>query len=360
MPIKTRKIRKGKMKGGLRWPWSKPARVAPAPPPPPPPPRSPAPNEFYKKYTHRINFLSRGVDLVDPEIDNSYTFYYLSEEITDLVYDLQFAFIYEIWKLRFFKFEFKELFTTNLLESAERRELFLKLRDLIHNFKGKLDNEEAKGDYNRAYNKGNFFDKLERQSLLHIGTYETFDERTYTGNLYINMKRLEEIYEYCHNIEKIKFLNDYEEFSKNKTSFLHYGSKIPPSKRYLFQELMVYSTPDGEASLEARIEEASIKFNQTPLDLRRKITADEMRLREEYEGTLMNVVSNAVERAKSSEFIGAPSRDDIREISRVYDLRARVRMRAAGPGIAWEGGDLSKSVQTTTVPKVVVTGQTLW
>lgn len=360
MPIKTRKIRKGKLKGG--WPWSKKtAKVAPAPPPPPPPTRFPAPNETYKKFTHAIEVLLRGVDLVDPEIDNSYTFYYLSGEITDLVYDLQIMFIYEIWKLRFLKIEPKELFTTNLLESTERRELFLKLRHLIHKFKGKLDNEEAKGDYNRVYNKGNFFDKFERKSLLHIGVFEAFDERTYTGNLYINMKRLEEIYEYCHNIQKMTFLIGMEEFDVNITSFLHYGSKIPPYTKFLFRELMVYSTPDGEASLKARIKEATIKFNQTPLDLRRKITADEMRLREEYEGTLMNVVSNAVERAKSYLFTGAPREDDIQEINRVYDLRARVRMRAAGARTAWaEGGDLSKPVQTTTVPKVIITGQTLW
>jgi hypothetical protein len=359
MPIKTRKYRKGKMKGG--WPWSKPVKVAPAPPPPPPPPRLPAPNEEYKEYTYRIRNFTRGVDLVDPELDTSYIFDILSRGITNFVYDLQTMFIFEIWKLAFVKLEGKEIFKMNLKESAERRELFLKLRDFIRKFKGKLDNEEAKDDYNRVYNEGNFYDKFERDSISRVGVYETFDERTYTGNLYINMKRLEEIYEYCHDIEKMEDLVIKSEFNINRASFLHYGSKIPPSKKFLFQELIVYTTPDGVANLEARIEEAEREIRETPLDLSREITADEARLREEYERTLMNVVTNAVERAKSPDFTGQPSRDDIQELRKVYKSREMLKVVRVAPRTAWaEGGDLSKPGQTTTVSKVVIRGETLW
>lgn len=349
MPIKTRKFRKGKMKGGWRLPWSKPAaRVAPAPPPPPPPPPPEPPsivdkfNRSYEKYTDDILYSNH---VLNDKIEDI-QFYIFSLKISAYVYGLQIALIYEIWNLTFLKDEIKESLKEKLKGSPTRRKFYNELRKFIKAFEAKMDNEYAKREYDKIYNEDNFFDKFQKNTVLRIRVFETFDERTYTGNLYINMKRLEEMYEYCHNIETMMFLIKKREFFINKASFLHYGSKIPGYENELFEELMVYTSPAGTANLSRRIEVAKEKSKspQYNYDPNRKIGNEEASVRKLWEETLMRVVSNAVKRAGHSLldeeyddeegatfFKGNPSDEEIEELHEAYKMREEVKeVQAAG------------------------------
>jgi hypothetical protein len=237
--------------------------------------------------------------------------------------------IYEIWKFQKFKIEHREIFKKNLKESAEREELFSKLHEFIEAFNAKLNSKLKNRHYNQVYNKDNFFDTFERVGLTHV--FEAFDERTYSGNLYINMKRLEEIYEYCHNIEKMESLIYMGEFNTNKTSFLHYGSKIPPSQKVLSEELYVYTTPEGPANYKARLADALRRYEETSPDKKRELIEEEIRVREIWEKSLMQVVSNAVERAKSFIFTGEPTEIEIQELREAHIMREEIkRVQMAG------------------------------
>jgi hypothetical protein len=350
MPIKTRKIRKGKMKGGWpkgRWPWSKPARVAPAPLlPPPPPPEPPSIvdkfNRSYEKYTDDILYFN---GVLNDKIEDI-QFYMFSLRISACVYGLQIALIYEIWNLTFLKDEIKESLKEKLKGSLKRRKFYNELRKFIKAFEAKMGNEDAKREYDKIYNEDNFFDKFQKNTVLRIRVFETFDERTYTGNLYINMKRLEEMYEYCHNIETMMFLIKKREFFINKASFLHYGSEIPGYESELFKELMVYTSPAGTANLSRRIEVAKEKSKspQYNYDPNRKIGEEEVSVRKLWEETLMRVVSNAVKRAGhflldekyddeegATFFKGNPSDEEIEELHEAYKMREEVKeVQAAG------------------------------
>jgi hypothetical protein len=368
MPIKTRKYRKGKMKGG--WPWSKKVRVAPAPPPRR---EVDATNEQYANATEIISFCIRALD----------TPFSLSGSTLRLTYALQFIFLHEIWNISEFTPESKEAYVDKLRRSVERRALFARLGTYIDDFTRVFENQDAYTIYKEGYNRNDYYSSFLKMMPVFL-VYDTFDSRVYTGNVYLNMGRLKEIYKYCNDVDRMTILAERGEFYQNTTSFLHYGSIIPPSTETLHRVLYDYVLRPGEQKTRAAIRASARQRDADALSLVLdgklkkcgygsgiSATMREITKEQEFETTLGRVLAAALERADavvSGDVRLEPSDEEVVSLREVYRLaNDMMNVRFSRPAAKRpEGGSLSKSFKTSTNPaglavqKAIITRQTLW
>lgn len=297
MPIKTRKYRKRKMKGGWPWTWRRTARVAPAPPPPPPPRPPLAPNSQYESAKQDILILI-GVLKGEPlNINNS-------SWTLHLVYHLQLMFIFEIFKIDVLNPEPKQIFINNLKASKERKDLFTQLNTYINDFDRlhNKSNERERELYREDYYKDDYYSEF-RMYIILKSVFETFNERTFTGNIYLNMGRLKEIYIYCNDVDKMVRLTQEGEFHRNTLSFLNINKKLHEDLRHYLND--VHGGPSvGSINLDERNKVAHKIFQRNfTVCLRRgylkgtPATEEERIVGTKFEMALERVIDAAVKRA---------------------------------------------------------------